>query len=213
MSESKGFWRDVGVGVTKDLIVRAVTYAFGLPVILLILAASAQSVRKWLLSDSRMPRYGVVLLAWLLLIAVAGLARLAISLYRERATRTAAVTTNKLPRVPVKFAPESFELTPARRRALLVLRHRVDARTTLHELHNLVTVDGLHIDRQTTKAQLQHDMDAAERAGLVSIDRAGKLTQYYNLAIPDGRDWVLQRERELQVGAGEGMTRPDPRRI
>ena len=54
-------------------------------------------------------------------------------------------------------------------------------------------------------------MEDAERAGLVSIERVGDYTHYYRLTIPDGRNWVNVHERELQVGAGEGMVKRDPR--
>jgi hypothetical protein len=111
--------------------------------------------------------------------------------------------------LPTKLAPEV--LTPPVRRALLVLRHRVDARTTLQDLHKLIAGDGVHVDLQTTKAQLQQDMEVAERAGIVSIARTTPLTHYYNLTLPEGRDWVLRHERELQIGAAEGMVRRDPR--
>jgi hypothetical protein len=112
-----------------------------------------------------------------------------------------------LSQAPVRFAPETFELTPPRCRALLALRHRVDARTTLHDLHERVADDGTHIDRQTTKAHLQHDMEAAEHAGIVHIERApGGYGDYYKLTTPEGRDWVLSKQRELQAEAGKGLT-------
>jgi hypothetical protein len=50
-------------------------------------------------------------------------------------------------------------------------------------------------------------LEAAERAGIVSIERLGTLTQYHNLTTPDGRDWVLRKQHELQVEAKKGMTR------
>jgi RecA/RadA recombinase len=111
----------------------------------------------------------------------------------------------------VEFAPETFDLSPARCRALLALRQRVDARTTLHDLFQLVTDQDDNIDAQLTKAQLQHDMEAAERAGIVSVERLGTLTQYHNLAIPAGRDWVLSKQHELQAEAKKGMTRKAPK--
>jgi hypothetical protein len=64
-------------------------------------------------------------------------------------------------------------------------------------------------DPRTSKAQLQHDMDEAERAGIVSIERLGTLTQYFNLTIPAGRDWVLSKETELQAEASKGLIRGD----
>jgi hypothetical protein len=50
-------------------------------------------------------------------------------------------------------------------------------------------------------------MEAAEQAGIVSIDRVGPLTQLYNLTTPAGRDWVLSKERDLETEAKKGMTR------
>jgi hypothetical protein len=204
----KDFWHDVRVGVTKDLTVRAITYTLSLPVVLALVAAAVRPVGDWLLGDSHMLRFGVVLLVWLLLIAIAGLARFAYMRNHERTSSTAA-TPKEQPRAPLIFAPETFERTPPGCRALLVLRHRVDARTTLGDLHQLIADTDGCVDRQTTKAQLQHDMEAAERAGLVSIDRALSLTHYYNLTIPEGRDWVLSKQHELQVEAGKGMTRKE----
>jgi hypothetical protein len=317
-AKERDFWHDVRVNVTKELIVKAITYTLGLPVVLGIVAAAVQPVRGWLLNDSHMPRFGVVLTVWLLLLAVAGVGRLAYLLNCERsrhgaianlngqqrpstkldevppgfepdadqraalaalvksypvtvsleqvqdairqaaAGRTEITTvhaaraldwligaavvemvpsgnynltppgrkvapelaerktgllltslpmpTQELPASP-KFTPETFELTPARRRALLALRHRVDARTNLHELHRLVTDAGMYIDQETTKAKVQRDMEDAERAGIVTIDRVGTLTQYYNLTAPDGRNWVLEHEHELKAGAEKGMAR------
>lgn len=166
---------------------------------------AGQSLRDWLSSDSHMPRYIVMLSAWLLLIAAVRLARLAyLNLKRERSARSAA-TSQEQPQT-VKLAPDTFELTSPRRRALLALRNRVDARTTLYQLHELVADNGSHVDRQTTQAHVQHDMEAAERAGIVSIERKpGGYGDNYRLAIPDGRNWVLEHERELQLGASAGM--------
>jgi len=206
------------------------------PLILAILgtlwSSAKDSTSAWFWSDSHLIRGGLTLLVLLLLTALAIIVGLVLAWRRERNQVIAAAdrvitdlkaSTNKAildqlkeaeatTQALRKFEPEKFELTPPRRRALLVLRHRVDQRTTLHDLYTLVTNDGTHIDRQTTKAQLQHDMEDAERAGIVSIERVGPVTQYYNLAIPAGRDWVLRNERELQKGAGEGMTQKDLRR-
>jgi hypothetical protein len=206
MTEGKDFWHDVRVGITKELIIKAVIFVLGLPVVLVVAATLWHSIGNWLLGDSHMLHWAVLLLVWLLLIAFAVAARLAYMLQRERATRSAA-TPAEQPRASVKFAPETFDLSPARSRALLVLRQRVDARTTLHDLFQLVTDQDDNIDARLTKAQLQHDMEAAERAGIVSIERLGTLTQYHNLTIPAGRDWVLTKQNELQSEAKKGMTR------
>jgi hypothetical protein len=110
-----------------------------------------------------------------------------------------------------KFEPEKFELTPPRSRALIGLLQRVDARTTLHDLYQFVVEVGPYRDIRTTKALLQHDMEEAEGAGIVSIDRVGPLTAFYNLTAPAGRNWVLSKESELRAKASEGMERINPR--
>jgi hypothetical protein len=111
-----------------------------------------------------------------------------------------------------RFAPETFKRTPSRCRALLAMLQRVDARTTLHELQQLANGGGAYdVQDIVTKAQLQHDMEDAERAGIVTIEHAGTLTQYYNLAIPEGRDWVLTNQEELRREALTGATRRDLR--
>lgn len=71
----------------------------------------------------------------------------------------------------------------------------VDAKVTLHDLHQRVTQlwDARFVDDTTSKAQLQHDMDAAEHSGLVSIDRLGTCMQYFKLTPPAGRDRRLFR--------------------
>src|SRR5271163_56374 len=78
------------------------------------------------------------------------------------------------PEESARFAPETFTLSGPRCRALLALLNRVDAITNLHDLHQSVTKrSGEYVDESTTKAQLQHDMDDAERAGLVRIEHVG----------------------------------------
>jgi len=217
MAQGKDFWHDVRVSVTKELIVKAVTYTLALPVVLTLVAAAVQPVRDWLLDDSHAPHYAVVLLLWLLLIAVAGLARLAYTLRNERnqgnrSPQVAAVEPQATPQVPARFAPESFKRTPSRCRALLSMLQRVDSRTTLQELQHLANGGGVYdVKDIVTKAQLQHDMEDAERAGIVTIERVGTLTQYFNLVIPDGRDWVLKNQEELRREAFEGVARRDPR--
>jgi hypothetical protein len=154
--------------------------------------------RTWLSTDAHVMRGVLVVLTLLLFTGVAIIVRLV------RALRHAPQAERQ---VHARFIPETFELTPARCRALLVLRHRVDARTTLHDLHERVTHDGTQVDRQTTEAHLQHDMEAAEHAGIVSIERSpGGYGDHYRLTTPDGRDWVLDKQGELQAEAGKGMT-------
>lgn len=109
-----------------------------------------------------------------------------------------------------KFEPEAFDLTPPRCRALMGLLQRVDAQTTLHDLHQMVVQVGMMRDTRTTKGQLQHDMEEAEALGIVSIDRVGTLTAYYSLT-SKGRDFVLTVEKELRRIAAAGMQRVDPR--
>jgi hypothetical protein len=116
------------------------------------------------------------------------------------------------PEEPARFAPETFALTGPRCRALLALLNRVDSITSLHDLHQIVTERrGEYMDVTTTKAQLQHDMDDAARAGLVWIEQIGTYTQRFQLTIPAGRDWVLGKQAELNREAAKGMTRRDPR--
>jgi hypothetical protein len=165
------------------------------------------ALAEWLLGDSHTSRWAIAMLAWLLLVVFGAAARFAYLFYRDRVNRTSA-TAAATPLAPrVKFAPESFDLSPARSRALLALRQRIDSRTTLHALFELVTELSDSTDMELTKAQLQQDMEAAEQAGIVSIDRVGPLTQLYNLTTPAGRDWVLSKERDLEIEAKKGMTR------
>jgi hypothetical protein len=118
----------------------------------------------------------------------------------------------KHPEKGTVFEPDKFELTPPRCRALLTLLHRVDSKTTLHELHTWVIGDvAAAVAKPISKGELQRDMDEGERLGLVSIDRFSTLTHYYNLTIPKGRDWVLSKEGELRVEGSKGLIRRDPR--
>src|SRR6185437_14885013 len=99
-----------------------------------------------------------------------------------------------------------------RSRALLGLLQRVDARTTLDDLYRFVAPPAApYIDMDTTKAQLQFDMEEAERLGVVSIDRISPLTHCYSLTVPNGRDWTLRNKAKLQAEAPKGMRRRDPR--
>lgn len=110
------------------------------------------------------------------------------------------------------FEPEKFELNGPRSRALLGLLQRVDARTTLDDLYRFVAPPAApYIDMDTTKAQLQFDMEEAERLGVVSIDRISPLTHCYSLTVPNGRDWTLRNKAKLQAEAPKGMRRRDPR--
>jgi hypothetical protein len=198
------YWRDLLSDLSKDFIKDGIKWLAAVLLATGVVAAGMKSSRDWLLGDSHLIRGAVVLLMLSLTIVAAYLIR-----ERSRVRNIKVEIVNAT--APVRFAPESFDLTPARRRALLVLRHRPDQKTTLHELHRLVTEDGPYIDRQTTKARLQQDIEDAERAGLVSIERVGDYTHYYRLTTPDGRNWVNANERELQKGAGEGMTKKDLR--
>lgn len=117
------------------------------------------------------------------------------------------------PQAPAKkFDPEIFRLTPPRCRALLHLSDRIDAITTLYELHTLVTqgTPG-YVDPETNRSQVQHDMEAAEEAGLVRIDRVGEYTHHYQLTIPDGRDWVITYQAHLRTIGRQEMKKIDPR--
>lgn len=111
-----------------------------------------------------------------------------------------------------KFEPEKFKLTAPRSRALLGLLQRVDARTTLDDLYRFVVpAAGPYVDMDTSKGQLQSDMEEAERLGIVSIDRISALTHCYSLTAPDGRDWVLRSKPKLLAEAPKGMKRRDLR--
>lgn len=112
---------------------------------------------------------------------------------------------------PRKFEPDSFTLTPPRCRALLVLLTRVDSITTLHDLHQAVAEFGIYADPEIHKGQMQHDMDDAERAGLVEIDRIGDYTRRYRLTQPDGRDWVLSKQADFKAKGVKGMKQRDAR--
>ena len=132
----------------------------------------------------------------------------------QRARTGATATPQGTPKAPLRFDAESFELTPVRCRALLALLRRMEARTTLFQLHEMVVDDDDYIDPDISNAQVQHDMEAAERAGIVNIERVpGGTAHYYALAVPDGRDWVLKKERALKGAAHLGMKRkPTPPR-
>lgn len=110
---------------------------------------------------------------------------------------------------PVKFDPDNFDLTPPRCRALIVLLHRVDQRTSLSALRQLVVTDGKYAEhRPTNKAQILQDMEDAEQAGIVSIERVDKLTQFFSLTT-EGRRWALSKQAVLQVQALTGTYRRD----
>lgn len=127
------------------------------------------------------------------------------------ATHEAAPETTPQPAAK-KFDPESFKLSPARCCALLHLSDRIDAITTLYELHKLITQGSAgYVDPETNRSQVQHDMEAAEAAGLVRIDRVGEYTHHYQLTIPDGRDWVITYQAHLRTIGRQGMKKIDPR--
>ena len=115
------------------------------------------------------------------------------------------------PKASLRFEPEKFELTGPRCRALIGLLQRVDARTTLHDLYQFVVTVGLFVDTSTTKGQLQHDMEEAERSGIVAVERVSSHTELYSLTIPAGRDWVLSNEKELRTRLSWGMQLSDTR--
>jgi hypothetical protein len=180
------------------------------------------AARAWLSTYLRVMRGAVVLLALLLFIALAVIYRLATALRRERACAPAAATPNvdseatpqgaqQTPQVPVSFTPETFELTPPRCRALLALYRHIDQRVNLHELYSVVAKIGpAYMDTHTDKGDVEHDMDKAEGAGLVRVDRIGTVTKYYNLT-PEWRDWVRSKKTELEIMASKGMARRDLR--
>ena len=88
----------------------------------------------------------------------------------------------------------------------------MSAKTTLYELHRLITDDGMHVvDPGITQAHVQRDMEAAQRVGLVRIERISDYTHYYRLTTPDGRDWVIANEAHLQAIARVDRKKRDPR--
>jgi hypothetical protein len=204
MAEGRGaWWRDVWVSLTKDLIKDGLYAVLGL----LLVSALVKSARDWLLADSHVVRGAVVLLVVALLIAVA-------SIVRARNQTSAPAAPQATPQAPVRFNPDAFELTSLRCRALLWLLQRVEARIVLHDIHEAVQTydyDGHHyVDTSQSRGRLQHDMEDAERAGIVSIERVpGGTSNYYGLTA-QGRDWVLLNETALQAIAPVDMTKKDP---
>lgn len=168
------------------------------------LKADFSTASTWFQAPAQLSHLNVGLLLALLVVLSAVAVWLALMLRKgRREEQRVAEEALKVPSVSVKFDPDGFTLTPPRCRALLVLADRIDARTTLHELHTLVTTRGYDIDRSLSKAQLQLAMDEAEQAGLVRIDRLGTFTQYYNLTVPEGRNWVVRNEDMLKDEAAE----------
>jgi len=176
----------------------------------------------WLSADAHVARGSVVVLVLLLLTAAAIIYRLVVTLRRERTRAQAAATPQvarhaylrpmqPTPETLPKFAPETFQLTPVRCRALIALRDRVDAITTLENLYRFATRGPTWADVSTSKAQIQHDMEDAERAGIVSIERAGGYTQHFRLTTPDGRDWVIREQENLRKLGASDLKRGDPR--
>jgi hypothetical protein len=131
----------------------------------------------------------------------------------QKLQRRGAEQRADVPQAPGRFEPEAYELTPLRSRALLALLGRVEARTTLYDLHQAVQeydYDGRHyIDESQSRGRLQHDMDEAEHVGIVSIERRPNGTShYYGMTVP-GRDWVLHNESVLKAMAPDGMTQKE----
>lgn len=171
-------------------------------------------VGRWL-AEPECVTHGQQLLALVLtLVVVGGGAMLffwAFLKWRLKITREVVEAIKKQRAAAVaaapKFDPESFELTPIRCRELLALLRRMESRTTLNQLHSLIIDDGEWFDPDTSNAQVQHDMEDAERAGLVRTERlpeAGAASTY-SLTIPDGRDWVLENEAHLKGARHLGM--------
>jgi DNA-binding PadR family transcriptional regulator len=115
---------------------------------------------------------------------------------------------------PEVFDPE-FELTPLRAREVLALLARVETRTTIHDLHEAVQVheyEGRHyIDTSQSRGRVQQDMDDAERAGIVSVERVPGGTAHYYSLTKQGRGWILLNESLLKGMAAIDMTQTRPR--
>lgn len=200
MAEDKGFWHDVRVGVAKDLIVHGVRYTLGLPVVLALVAAAVAPVRVWLLGDSHMPWYGVVLLVWLMLIALAGLARLAVLLYHARVEAGGSAPPNDAPLA----VPEDFNPTGVQLAAMGALWRRYDQVTSLAALNDELK---LFTAEAGGKPFLAHLMEGLERANVVRIDETGRTDRNYYLTTL-GRDWLLEQHRHAQEHLEGGPQTP-----
>jgi hypothetical protein len=162
---------------------------------------------KWFWKDAYVSWGGIAVIALVMLAALAAIIGLVSALRRERA-RTAA-----RPQAPATFDPDSFALTALRCRALLWLLQRVEARIVLHDIHEAVQTynyDGHHyVDTSQSRGRLQHDLEDAERAGIVRIERVrGGAANCYELTA-QGRDWVLLNETLLKPLAAVDMTQAD----
>jgi DNA-binding PadR family transcriptional regulator len=202
MAEDKGFWHDVRVGVAKDLIVHSVRYTLGLPVVLALVAAAVEPVRVWLLGDSHMPWYGVVLLVWLMLIALIGLARLAVLRYHARIEAGGSAPPDDASHaVPGDFNPTGVQLA-----AMGALWRRYDQVTSLATLNDELK---LFTAEAGGKPFLAHLMEGLESANVVRIDETGRTDRSYHLTTL-GRDWLLEQRRHAQEHP-EGGPQPSGR--
>jgi hypothetical protein len=91
----------------------------------------------------------------------------------------------------VKVDSDAFEWTQLRGWAFSALLTRIGQRTDLDQLYELLKATDFELPLMG-KAHLARDMEAAERASIVGIDRLGKTRSYYYLT-PHGRDWLLDK--------------------
>jgi hypothetical protein len=167
----------------------------------------------WLWADVKVPRGSVLLLILGLQIASLGaylwLGKELLRRIGERAVENYKKSLQSQSPPPIEVSPESvrvdaeaFPLNKLRFSALLVLLNRINQQTSLEQLYIEVETQ---LERNyekmpaAGKAQLARDMEDAERASIVSMDRLGSLQPYYRLTT-HGRDWLLDELERLRDG-------------
>lgn len=149
-------------------------------------ASVAKSTTAWFWTNANISRGALSFVVLVLIIAVAVIIWLALALRRARTSVTPAGT---LKVDSSKLKPEEFAWTPFRGYTLSVLLNRT--RTDLDELYTLVEATGAEMPLMG-KLQIARCMQAAERAGIVRIERLGSSRYYYDLT-PHGHDWVRDK--------------------
>jgi hypothetical protein len=129
--------------------------------------------------------------SWLIMLVVfpliMGFAVGPIMLWWQR--RKTVVEPAVKPEVPAKVAVEAFKWSELRGLTLTVLLDRYGQRTDLDQLYALVRPASENM-RLISTAHIAREMEAAERASIVRIDRLGETVRYYYLT-DHGRDWLL----------------------
>jgi hypothetical protein len=200
MPDDKHYWRGFLILLVATII--GTYLAEQLPPLKVVgtgLWSPVRATLNWLAAPALVPR-GLLVLSVLLTWIVAG--------YFNKRTMRAPVVAPKA--APARFEPEAFQMTPLRSRALLALLGRVGAHTTLYDLHEATSeydYEGHHyVDTSQSTGRIQHDMDDAERLGIVSIERLPNGTSHYYALTAQGRDWVLVNEALLKPMAVVDMT-------